>query len=496
MAFGAGSFRRSSVPPAIDTRLLDRLPSAVLLCDPQSFVIRYANGRAVALFERLAPLLPVPPEALVGSPLETLHPAFADRRAEIIACADKPCRLVLTLQGETLEFHLDAVRDAGGRRSYLQATWNVTTDMVAEERKVRHLRQMVDDMPVNIMTCDPRDFRIDYANRATLETLRRIEAHLPIKADALVGSSIDVFHKDPARWRALLSDPRHFPHVARIRVGPETLDLRITALMDTDGTYAGPMVTWALATGQVEAAAAMTQVVGEMTAMAATVDASSAQLLDLTQETEQTASAVAASTLQVSNAFEDISQRLRDAMTMSGETARQAQETDDIVNSLANSVKRIGTVTDLIEKIASQTNLLALNATIEAARVGPAGKGFEVVAQEVKALATQTGEATKDIRGQVGAVQETTNTATTAVSEITESVGRLTSVFKSITAGMTKQVSANRDVSGSMEEVARAAGEIRAAAGEVSGVAESVSQLADTLKGEVRALLKDKSKDT
>ncbi|MEW6255545.1 MAG: methyl-accepting chemotaxis protein [Pseudomonadota bacterium] len=495
MAFGTGSFRRGSVPPAIDTRLLDRLPSAVLLCDPQTFVIRYANGRALALFERLSPILPVQPEMLVGSPLDLLHPAFAERREQIIGSDDAPLRLQLHLKGETLEFHLDGVRDARGRRSYLQVTWNITSELVAEERKVLCLRQMVDDMPVNIMTCDPRDFRIDYVNRATLDTLRRIEGHLPIRADALIGTSIDVFHKDPARWRALLSDPTNLPHTARIRVGTESLDLRITAIMNADGSYAGPMVTWSLATGHVQAADAMTRVVGDMTVTAEAVEASSAQLLDLTHATEQTASAVSTSTLQVSNAFDEISDRLREALTMSGETATKAEATDDIVNSLANSVKRIGAVTDLIEKIASQTNLLALNATIEAARVGSAGKGFEVVAQEVKALAVQTAEATKDIRGQVGAVQQTSSAATGAVFEITQSVGRLTSVFKSITAGMTAQAQANRGVSESMEHVARAASEIRAAASEVSGVAGGVADLADTLKGEVRTLLSDKGRD-
>ncbi|WP_369292641.1 methyl-accepting chemotaxis protein [Bradyrhizobium yuanmingense] len=68
---------------------------------------------------------------------------------------------------------------------------------------------------------------------------------------------------------------------------------------------------------------------------------------------------------------------------------------------LAAAAERIGSVVQLIAAIAQQTNLLALNATIEAGRVGEAGKGFAIVAQEVKSLASQTAQATVEISGQI-----------------------------------------------------------------------------------------------
>ncbi|MEW6124400.1 MAG: methyl-accepting chemotaxis protein [Pseudomonadota bacterium] len=493
MAFGSGSFRRDVVPPAIDTRLLDRLPSAVLLCDPQSLVIRYANGRAMRLFERIAHVLPMKPDMVVGSTLDALHPAFQEQLHEILAATDAAHRMVISLKGETLEFHVDSIRDARGQRGYLQLTWNVTTDLVAEEARIRHLRQMVDDMPINVMTCDPKDFRIDYANKATLETLRRIERHLPITANQLLGSTIDVFHKHPTRWRALLADARNLPHTARIRLGDETLDLRITAITDEKGAYVGPMLTWALVTDSVQVANGVSQVVGAMTRTSETVHSSSERLLALTEKSEEMASTVSASAVQMSNSFDEISDRLREALTMSEETASKADSTDEIVNSLSNSVKRIGAVTALIEKIASQTNLLALNATIEAARVGSAGKGFEVVAQEVKALAVQTADATKDIRAQVGAVQQASGEAAAAVSEITQNVTRLSSVFTSISTGMAQQSDSNRAVSESIGGVSRASAEIREAAVGVSNVAGEVSGFAERLNGEIETLLKPRT---
>jgi methyl-accepting chemotaxis protein len=77
----------------------------------------------------------------------------------------------------------------------------------------------------------------------------------------------------------------------------------------------------------------------------------------------------------------------------------------DEIEELERAAREIGSVVTMIAGIASQTNLLALNATIEAARAGEAGRGFSVVASEVKSLANQTADATRDITAQVAAIQ-------------------------------------------------------------------------------------------
>ncbi|MDP6706712.1 MAG: hypothetical protein QF893_10245 [Alphaproteobacteria bacterium] len=97
-------------------------------------------------------------------------------------------------------------------------------------------RQMVDDMPVSVMTCELATLTINYMNRNSLEALRRIEHVLPVRADAIVGQSIDIFHKQPEHQRRLLVDPRNLPHKARIRLGDEYLDLLVTAITDASAT--------------------------------------------------------------------------------------------------------------------------------------------------------------------------------------------------------------------------------------------------------------------
>ncbi|NHN88098.1 putative bifunctional diguanylate cyclase/phosphodiesterase [Acetobacter conturbans] len=115
------------------------------------------------------------------------------------------------------------------------------------------LLRMIDNMPVAVMTVDPDSFAITYANETSKNLIRQIEHLLPISADQLVGSSIDVFHRHPTHQRGLISDPANLPHSARIRLGPESLDLTVTAITADDGSFLGPMLTWAIVTREVAA---------------------------------------------------------------------------------------------------------------------------------------------------------------------------------------------------------------------------------------------------
>ncbi|NOX59298.1 MAG: PAS domain S-box protein [Planctomycetes bacterium] len=110
--------------------------------------------------------------------------------------------------------------------------------------------QMVENAPINIILADT-DLNITYVNPATVKNLTPLAHLLPIPINKIVGSNVDVFHKNPAMQRQILSNPNNFPHEAVIELGDQKLNLLVSGIYDTSGEYIGPMVTWDLVTEKV-----------------------------------------------------------------------------------------------------------------------------------------------------------------------------------------------------------------------------------------------------
>ncbi|MFT4254225.1 MAG: hypothetical protein QM608_17295, partial [Caulobacter sp.] len=128
---------------------------------------------------------------------------------------------------------------------------NAQTEARRREEAQSRLLRMIDDMPVAVMTVEPETLKINYANETSKRLIQNIEHLLPIKAEDLQGTSIDVFHRRPDHQRRILNDPANLPYGTRIHLGPEVLDLKVSAVMGDDGAYLGPMLTWALVTKEV-----------------------------------------------------------------------------------------------------------------------------------------------------------------------------------------------------------------------------------------------------
>jgi methyl-accepting chemotaxis protein len=117
----------------------------------------------------------------------------------------------------------------------------------AADQEAKLKQAFTESSPSNVMFADA-DLNMQYMNSTSAKSLRGLEQYMPIRVDDMIGNTIDVFHKNPALQRKILSDPKNLPHSAKIQLGPEILQLDVIAIVDEDGVYRGPMVTWAIIT--------------------------------------------------------------------------------------------------------------------------------------------------------------------------------------------------------------------------------------------------------
>lgn len=197
-------------------------------------------------------------------------------------------------------------------------------------------------------------------------------------------------------------------------------------------------------------------------------------------------------------------QRTVDAVRTAGD---QTSQSTDRIQGLAQSAARIGDVVKLIRSIADQTNLLALNATIEAARAGESGRGFAIVASEVKQLADQTAKATQDIAQQIDGIQSATREAVASIGGIAASMRDVNEYTAAIASAVDQQGVATAEISenaqsassgtmsvtDSMATVLTSAEEASQASGEVAEVASKVTRANEALTATIDRFLRQVS---
>lgn len=226
-----------------------------------------------------------------------------------------------------------------------------------------------------------------------------------------------------------------------------TLTTLITGVNETTQTLGGAVTTLA-GTSNLVASSAQ-----EASAQAGTV-ASAAN------EVSRNVAAAAAGAEQMGASIREIAQNAAKAAEVAEHATVVAGSTTQTITRLGGSSQEISDVVRAITGIAEQTNLLALNATIEAARAGEAGKGFAVVASEVKDLAQETARATEDIARKVGAIQVDTAQAVTSIEEISQIIASINDYQLTIASAVEEQTATTNEMSRSVAEAAMRTTEI------------------------------------
>lgn len=203
---------------------------------------------------------------------------------------------------------------------------------------------------------------------------------------------------------------------------------------------------------------------------------------DLADEAMGQVQNVAAATEQMSASVQEISRNMALSKQATDDIATKTSASGDASRKLANRMGSMSTVVDLIRSIAGQVKLLSLNATIEAARAGDAGKGFGVVASEVKNLANQTETATSEIEKEILSVQELCTDVARSIEDIVAASSRVSEYVTGAAGAVEQQNAATGEIASNSQRASTATAEISA---RIRDLAAAESPIA--LTGTVRA---------
>lgn len=458
------------------------------------FEITFVNKSALETMEGIAGAVKkefgVDPSNLIGVNIDVFHgERVGEIRKKLANKKNFPINSEISFAGLILSLKINQITDESGKHHGYVVNWDEISDYKTAQASMSRIQNMVDNAPINILMSD-RDFNMIYMNPRSAATLKTLQHLLPISVDKMLGASIDIFHKNPSHQRKILGDPRNLPYRAKIKLGPETLDLLASAILDDKGTYLGPMVTWEVVTARVllvdslgktsadlgSSASELQQISTSLTKNALSTNEQTTEVSSAAEELSAGMNIVAANMEEMTAAIKEITRSTNESSKISEEAMKVAKTTNDTINKLGQSSQDIGNVIKLIDSIAQQTNLLALNATIEAARAGDAGKGFAVVANEVKELAKQTARATADITKRIEAIQGDSRSAVGDIESITKIIERLNQSSNSIAASVEEQAATTNEVARVVQESSKGVSNISLS---VNKVLEAVRHTTD-----------------
>lgn len=248
---------RSRLQASIDQSL-----TAILIID-RDLNINYINNETINLFEKrqgsfrqVWPDFIASREWLMGRCIDKFHQNPKHQRQLLSDPNNLPYKADINIADIKIELNVAAITDHNGNYIGNSLEWRDVTELRAQEVEVGRLVSAVEGMTTNLMMADKNGI-ITYCNPAVTHLLKERELELAkyfpgFKADKLVGKNIDIFHKNPAHQRGIISDPDRLPFTAPIKVGNLEFSLTCIAMHDVAGNYIGPALQWEDITEQME----------------------------------------------------------------------------------------------------------------------------------------------------------------------------------------------------------------------------------------------------
>ncbi len=212
--------------------------------------------------------------------------------------------------------------------------------------------------------------------------------------------------------------------------------------------------------------------------VAAAAEEMSANMMSVSvamEEATANVNTVASATEEMTVTIADVAKNSDLARTITGQAVLQADKVTQQITALGRAAREINKVTETITAISAQTNLLALNATIEAARAGAAGKGFTVVATEIKELAQQTAAATEGIRDKIDNIQSSTAETVEEIEKISRVIQEVNGIIGTTAVAIEQQAAVMQEIASNIAQAAHGMQEVNQNVAQTAGVADTIA---------------------
>lgn len=432
--------------------LTESLPLGLMLCDPQG-VVRYVNPAARTLLGRLdAASIPAPAD-VVGTHVGFLFGGREEMDERLAEAGAGSFRGLLPVEEEMLEVSLESVIGLDGGRRGLLVTFEIVTE---DQRNALRLRESIE------------------AERETAARLRESIERERARADA-DGEVANEMRAQADRISAVVVAAGHGDLTQRIGLEGDSPMAQIAIELDRflDDLAARILQVREVAT-ELSATGHELDNVGKSLVEGAR--RTSEEVDSVNRAWTETGEDVSAMDLRVGQLAESYANIAESSSVASGVVASgvdAAETARASIGELDRSTEEIQIILTVIDQIADQSKLLALNASIEAARAGESGRGFNVVAQEVKKLASRTEEATREIARTIAKILDRGDRSGASIHAMSDVMDRVESNQSLITETMVEQEGAAQEAKALAEQMRRRSAAVAASIAHLTEVARS-----------------------